>query len=502
MALPKEPRQKMINIMYLVLTAILALNVSSEVINAFRTVEKSLVKSNESITVANNTLYSSLEAKLKEAQSAKQAEYWNPKALQAQKLSKELNDYIEGLKVELKNKSGLKMKDGVEDFKMDDLSASTVLFENEKKGPELEKKLQEYREAMLNIDPEIRKEFDKTLAANLQPVVGLDGKKKSFTNGYFFQTPTIASITLLSKFQNTVKNSENQVVTYAHNKIGQVKVIYNEFAAIVGQSSNYVMPGEKVKITAGVGAFSTEAKPEIVIGGSSLPVNANGVAEREFTASGGGTQNVPVTVTYTKPDGTKESKSYSIQYTIGTPGGAAVMLDKMNVFYIGVPNPITIGSPTGWEKTQVTMNGGSMSGSGSARVVNVSSPGTASITVTADGKSSTFPFRVKRVPDPVFKVGDGKPRMATVVFKGQQFCRAELENFEFDTKFNVVSAKVYFYGSGFPSPVSTSINGNSLGNLAANMAKCQPGSSITFENITVSGPGGSRTIDGKTIQLY
>ena len=109
---------------------------------------------------------------------------------------------------------------------------------------------------------------------------------------------------------------------------------------------------------------------------------------------------------------------------------------------------------------------------------------------------------MKKVPDPVFKVGDGKPRMATVVFKGQQFCRAELENFEFDLKFSVVSAKVYFYGSGFPSPVSTSISGSSLSNLSASIAKCQPGSSITFENVVVSGPGGNRTIDGKTIQLY
>ena len=292
------------------------------------------------------------------------------------------------------------------------------------------------------------------------------------------------------------------MVTFAHNQIGQVKVIYNEFAAIVGQSSNYVMPGEKVKITAGVGAFSTDAKPQISIGGSSMSVNANGVAEREFTAAGGGSQNVPVTVTYTKPDGTKESKSYTIQYTVGTPGGAAVMLDKMNVFYIGVPNPVTIGSPTGWDKTSVSMSGGSISGTGSKRTVTVSSVGSASITVSADGKTSTFPFRVKKVPDPVFKVGDGKPRMATVVFKGQQFCRAELENFEFDLKFSVVSAKVYFYGSGFPSPVSTSISGSSLGNLSASIAKCQPGSSITFENVVVSGPGGNRTIDGKTIQLY
>ena len=114
--------------------------------------------------------------------------------------------------------------------------------------------------------------------------------------------PTVAAVTLLSKYQNNIKNSENQVVTFCHNKIGEVKVVYNKFAAIVGQSSNYLMPGDKMKITAGVGAFSTQAQPVITIGGSGVAVNADGVAEREFTAEGGGARSVPVNVTYTKPD--------------------------------------------------------------------------------------------------------------------------------------------------------------------------------------------------------
>lgn len=503
MALPKEPRQKMINIMYLVLTAILALNVSAEVINAFRTVDNSLVNSNNSISKANNTLYTSLSDKLKDANSKEQAAIWQPKAEQAKQLSSTLMEYIETLKVKLKERSGLKTNsEGVEEYKLDDLSASTVVFENEKQGVALEQKLKDYKQALLNIDPKIKKQFETSLSVEMQEIIGQDGKKKSFTNGYFYQTPTIAAITLLSKFQNAVKNSENQVVSFAHDQIGKVEVVYNEFAAIVGQSSNYIMPGEKMKITAGVGAFSTDAKPVISIGGSSMGVNAQGVAEKEFTADGGGAKTVPVTVTYTKPDGTKESKSYSIQYTVGTPGGAAVMLDKMNVFYIGVPNPVTIGSPSGWDKTTVSMSGGSISGTGSNRTVTVSSPGTASITVTANGKSSTFPFRVKNIPPPVFKVGDGKPRMATVVFKGQQFCRAELENFEFDVKYTVVSARVIFYGAGFPSPITQPISGGSLAGIAASMAKCQPGSSISFENVVVTGPGGQRTIDGKSIQLY
>jgi len=506
MALPKEPRQKMINIMYLVLTAILALNVSAEILEAFKTVDLSLQQSSGNLSSANATLYKSFQDKLKDEQYKKQAAEWQPKAEQAQKLSADMYTYLENLKAELKKEAGARMeeKDGkmVESFKEDNLDASTRLFETNKKGDELKKKLEDYKAAMLRIDPVELKKFEASWPISTADVVGREGKKKEFTANYFHMTPTVAALTMLSKFQNNVKNAENTIVSHFHSKIGSVQFVYDQFAAVVGQSSNYVMPGEKVTITAGVGAFSTAAQPQITIGGAGAQVNADGVAVREFTAEGGGPKAVPVSVTYTKPDGTKETKSYNIEYTVGTPGGAAVMLDKMNVFYIGVDNPVTIGSPTGWDKTTVSMSGGTISGSGTKRTVRVSNIGPASITVNADGKPTTFSFRVKKIPDPVFKVGSGKARVPAVEFKNQPYCRAELENFDFDLKFNVVSATVYFSGANFPNVTPGTINGNSLSGVSAQIARCGPGSSITFTNIKVQGPDGVRTIDERGITLY
>jgi len=498
MALPKEPRQKMINIMYLVLTAILALNVSNEVIEAFKTVDKSLIGSSTNLGKATQGVYESLKEKMSDEKYREQASYWQPKAAQVKVLSDNLDKYIESLKLELRQGSNLK-EDG--SFKEDNLDASTRIFETGGKGDELKRALDEYKAKMIAIDPEF-KQFESTFPVTSAGIIGKEGKQKDFTASYFHMTPTVAALTILSKFQNNVKNAENTLVNYAHSKIGSVKVVYNEFAAIVGQSSNYVMPGEKVTITAGVGAFSTTARPEISIGGQGMTVDANGVAVKEFVAEGSGERSIPVNVTYTKPDGTKESKPYTIKYTVGTPGGAAVMLDKMNVFYIGVDNPVTIGSPTGWDKTSVSMSGGTISGGTSNRTVRVSSIGKATITVTADGKTSTFSFRVKRIPDPVFKVGSGKIRMPSVEFKNQQFCRAELEQFDFDLKFNVVSATVYFSGANFPNVATRSISSNSLAGLQAEMQKCGPGSVISFDNIKVAGPDGTRSIEGKSIALY
>jgi len=179
---------------------------------------------------------------------------------------------------------------------------------------------------------------------------------------------------------------------------------------------------------------------------------------------------------------------------VGTPGGAAVMLDKMNVFYIGVDNPVSISSGTGWDKTHVSMAGGTISpaGGGPGKFnVRVSAVGKASITVTADGKPSNYDFRIKRIPDPIIKVGPSSGgRIQSVVFKNQQFVRADLENFDFDARFTVVSATVYFAGAGFPSVQQATITGGNLGAINASLSRCVPGSTVIFDNVKVQGPDG------------
>ena len=493
MALPREPRQKMINIMYLVLTAILALNVSNEVIEAFKTVDKSLQGSNANLNTANTVLYKSLEDKMKDEQYKTQAAIWQPKAVQSKQYSDEMMKYIDDLKVELMKGAGLKENGS---FKEDNLEASTRLFEKNGKGDELKARLEDYKKKMLAIDSSFESRFSANFPVNTDPVPSKEGGTKPFTRGYFHMTPTVAALTMLSKFQNNVKNAESTITSYIHSKIGAVEFVYDKFAAIVGQSSSYVMPGEKITITAGVGSYSTAAQPQITIGGAGVPVNADGVAIREFTAEGGGERSMPVTVTYTKPDGTKESKTFPIKYTVGTPGGAAVMLDKMNVFYIGVDNPVTIGSPTGWDKTKVSMTGGTISDGTTNRIVKVTTIGPATITVTADNKSKVFQFRVKRIPDPIIKVGpSGGGTMQAVVFRGQQFVRAELENFDFEARFAVTGATIYFNNPGDRNVKKVTISSGSLAPAGDFMKSLVPGSTVIFDNIRVVGPdGATRTI--------
>ncbi len=511
MALPREPRQKMINVMYLVLTAILALNVSNEVINAFKVVNTSLMTSNANITNSNNTLYKSLEEKLNKPESREKALIWEPLAMRAKSYSDNMIVYIDSLKNALYKAADLRMKwdkdlkDSVQDYRADNLDASTRLFETKGKGPELKSRLDKYKEDMLNIDPSIKKEFENIFPVNTVPPKSQEGKQKDFTQTFFHMTPTVAALTILSKFQNNIKNAENMVITYCHNQIGAVEVHMDQVGVLVGQNSNYLMPGQQLQITAGVGAYSSAAAPTISINGSNVSV-ANGQGTYTTAVSGAGEHTVNVNVSFLDENKHLVTKSVPVKYVVGTPGGAAVMLDKMNVFYIGVDNPVTINSGTGWDKTHVSMSGGSISPAGGPGkfIVKVSNPGKASINVNADGKNSSFDFRIKRIPDPKLMVGPkAGGRIQSVIFKNQQFCRADLEGFDFDARFTVISATVYFSGANFPSVTTATINGGSLAGLSSQLAKCIPGTSVNFDNVRVKGPDGTvRTIDGPGFILY
>jgi gliding motility-associated protein GldM len=508
MALPKEPRQKMINIMYLVLTALLALNVSAEILNAFKTVNNSLETSSTSLDVANNLLLKQLNDKLATATTHDKAAVWQPIASQAEVLcSKVYNDIEDDKQTLLKNSGFDPATKGDSSYNLGELEAPTRLFiemepgQTESKGMQLHDELAKLKADLLAIDTSgtIGREFADKLPIDVTPPKTQSGNTHdAWDYSYFHMTPTVAAITILSKFQNDVTNSENQIVTYCNNKINDVAVTFDKFAVLTSQSSNYVMPGQPLTITTGIGGYSSAAAPTISIGGSTVPT-VDGSGTKTFNVTGSGDQSVTVNISYKDQDGHQQSKQEVIKYTVGTPGGAAASADKMNVFYIGVPNPVTVGSPTGWDKTHASLSTGSLTGSAGKFVATETGGAgqTTNLIVVADGKSYSFPFRIKRIPDPIFKVGPSSGgAVQAAVFKAQQYCRAELENFDFDARFQVISATVYFTGAGFSVVQVANIDGNNLGALPQ-LPMCRPGSSVIFDNVKVKGPDGTeRTIPG------
>src|SRR5580658_7002685 len=364
MSLPKEPRQKMINMMYLVLTALLALNVSTEVLNAFTTVNRSLENSNNVIAQKNDLTYKQFNDALADSKTAAQAKIWSKTAFQAQSMASTFTKYIEDLKRNLQKESGLKVVDGKEEYNIGDLDAATRMFDQGGHGKKLYDSLKQIRQALLNLldpsnydslSPAVKDELIKTKAdftarlpidTRVPPSETGEAEKKdsaeNWTIRYFHMTPTVAALTILSKFESDVKNSESQVVDYLHKQIGEVKVRFDQFDAIVSPSATYVMPGDKMTIKAGIGAFSAAAKPTITIGGQNAPVDATGIGEITVPAAGAGEHSVPVHIVFTKPDGSQATKDEVVKYTVGVPSGASIFLQKMNVVYIAVDNPVTV----------------------------------------------------------------------------------------------------------------------------------------------------------------
>ncbi|MFN9711081.1 MAG: hypothetical protein ACK55K_06700 [Bacteroidota bacterium] len=201
MALPKEPRQKMINLMYLVLTALLALNVSAEIINAFKVVDNSLNTTNRVVNTSTQTIMASFKEKLADPSSADKAKIWMPKAEQAVQYSKVLYNYISELKDKIKLGAGFDPSDPESGFKEDNIDASTRVMDKQGNGKKLLESIEKYKKDILALDPEV----GALLKDVINNVINTEIPKLSnktnlsnvtWTSVYFNNTPTVAALTM------------------------------------------------------------------------------------------------------------------------------------------------------------------------------------------------------------------------------------------------------------------------------------------------------------------
>lgn len=496
MALPREPRQKMINMMYLVLTALLALNVSSEILNAFKTVNNSLEKTNEVVTASTKEIMTSLQAKLKDEGTRERAQTWLPKAERAQQLTTLLYNDIQNFKNQILTEAGADYAKGDSTYKDDNLDIATRIMVEKGGGKDLYKKLEKYRADILAIDPAIAQQFGTSLPINLAKPKTSNKGNKTWEDAYFRMVPTVAALTILSKFQNDVKTTENKVVSYCHEKVGAVEVIQDAFAAIAIANTTNALPGQEIEITAGVGGFSTKISPSISIGGQRVAIGDDGAAHYKFKADRLGSNSIPVNIQYTDQNGKVQNITKTVEYVVGQ-SSAAVQLDNMNVLFIGVDNPVTISGSGSVDQIKATISGGggSMSGSGAKRFVRVSQITDECIisVTTPDGKVTRIPFRVRTIPDPTPMIGTYKSgNIPASYFKSQAGVRAILENFYYKTQFNVTSYRMTGDGAGFDDIIEANNTGAEWREASTIVNRCRAGSFVTIEDIYAVGPDGTR----------
>ena len=482
------PRQKMINMMYLVLTALLAMNVSAEILNAFKTVDGSINRSNEMIDSKNAKVVKLLEAERKN-QPDKVAELMAI-VKQVQSKSSDLNTYIGGLNKEL-NKSESDA----------DLEVGTRLLAEGKDGDLLRQKLEAYKKDVNTLMAKYPLPSD--IPVDVTPPKGEEsGEKLTWQMAYFHMVPKVAALTILDKFNNDVKNTEAMCMERLSKEAVSVEVTLDKFEPLVSSKSSYVLVGDKYEATIGLGAYSTAVIPTVIVGGRELPVK-DGKATYEVPATASGTFKIPTLVKIPKrtkkADGSPdfEEAKGELEYTVGVPAGAAVMLDKMNVVYIGVENPITISSGAGDEKTSVVPNGGGITlakaGPGKYIAKATTPDMKAGISVSVKGgKTSAFPIRVKRIPDPVPTLG-GKLRGGNAqpgTIKAQTGIVPVLDNFDFEARFNVESYDMVFVSKGeiFRSSTSGPLFSSQMQTF---LSRAKPKDVIYLEEIKVRGPDGS-----------
>src|SRR6185436_3767050 len=293
---------------------------------------------------------------------------------------------------------------------------------------------------------------------------------------------------------NDVKTTENKVVTYCHERVGKVELVYNNYKPLVGQNATVLLSGQKLEVRAGLAAFNNDKKPRVFINGAPIELDPDGLAVKEFPVTGSG--KVPVRIEYTDQDGKQQVVTKDVEYTVGQ-SSAAVQLDNMNVLFIGVDNPVTISGSGSVDQISATIRGGGgvLSCSGTHRSVRVTQETDDCIisVTTPDGKTTNVPFRVRSIPDPAPMVGTYKSgNIPTAVIKSQVGVRAIVENFYYKTQFNVTSFRMTADGPGFEDIVEVNNTGAEWKEAAGIIAKCKPGCFITIEDIYAVGPDGKR----------
>jgi gliding motility-associated protein GldM len=309
--------------------------------------------------------------------------------------------------------------------------------------------------------------------------------------------PVAAVLPLMSQMKSDLKVSEANMVNDMVKIAGGKTVEFDQFFPVFAADRSYVIGGEKITAKVSVGSYSSSLDPanvDLRVNGQRLRVNDDGTADFSITGSGTGQKTLTTSVQVTNPltGEVKEGKG-TFTYEVGQRS-VSVSADKMNVFYIGVDNPITVaaaGVASGDVRVNVTGAATKKSGNNSNLVVSGTSVGEAKVNVTAAGQSlGSFNFRVKRIPDPVAKIGASRGgNIKSNIFKSQKGLYAELENFDFEAKCSIVGYELIYVPKRADAVPSTNGGGNFTDPTQKLVELAKPGDFYQIRNIKGRCPG-------------
>jgi gliding motility-associated protein GldM len=525
MAHGKEtPRQKMIGMMYLVLTAMLALNVSKEVLNAFILVDDGLVTTTENFAEKNAGLYDRFNIAYQ--QNPEKVGDWKDKAEEVKLRSNELYDFIHECKVEILME---KEKDAVGDGEVlwnevqarDNMDIPAEVMIVRKRGEELKAKINEHREFLVSMI-EDKERYANTVEAlegilsTEVPEVDLEhGRKKTvhtWENTYFDMLPLASVITILSKMQGDVRNAEAEMLNFLLGQVDAGAIPFNAIRAVVIPNSNYVFRGQEYRAEVFLAAYDSTKMPEVKLNdGTMLDVEeGKGIYSTTPGSIGERTWGGIIQLEH---DGNVISRPFEAHYQVSEPN-ATISATGMNVFYRGIPNPVAISAGGVPESSvQATISSGHnlrklRSGEYEVRPGVQGDNATISVYANVDGTRrlmNKMDFRVFNLPTPdarVAGVRGSEGNLTVGRLSALQVVDAVADDFVFEVDYQVTEFRVAFQGSGNIWSYSESDGDKFTNDQRAIFRQLKPGQRVMIEKIKATGPDGViRSLNNITITV-
>lgn len=398
-------RQRMINLMYIVFIAMMALNISPEVLDAFGYVERELRETTRSLK-AQNEDRASLLAEAYEANPTKVAP-WQERALALRAKTASLDSLLQQVKTLIASTADHSSRlpahpEALE--RKDDLSASSevMLDPFHRRGKGLREALTAYRafiDSLLGGETAGLSFLQRLSTAS--PVA-----RKSWEEAYFEGQPAIAAITLLTQLQNTLRYTEGEVLTELLRRIDRHDYRSNRLTAQVIPSSRLVLQGEPFTAQVVLSSIDTTRHPRIYLGGSKTPLPSS---QLSLSSQRVGTFPFSGHIETELPDGTSLNLPFSSEYTVVAPS-ASISPTLLNVLYAGIDNPLRIAVPgIPSEALSISASSGKLSQQQDGLWVlhPLKAGGEVTISVAArrsDGRQQPIAqqsFRVRSLPDPL-----------------------------------------------------------------------------------------------------
>lgn len=555
MAGAKEtPRQKMIGMMYLVLTALLALNVSVDILDAFANLNDGMEISNVSISKKIAEHYSEFKG-VCDNKGESAAEYWE-KAEKVREMTDEIINYIEkDVKMPLVCRTENITEEEFLDAKreealMRDISVltgrrlsylldlknvkakdkydePTNFFINEKKAYELANKLDIYRSSIIEMLSEYYPNYaekNKALDIHSAKYEDANGLEQDWENHNFYHMILAADIANLNRIINEIQSFEYDVIDDIWDRIGASDYKFNSLQARVIAKSTYVLQGSNYEAEVFVAANDTTNQFDVkYVHGTSSVANVSddkmkqaqsvgGVVKLSFPAVGNGVQNYCGYINMPDPE-TGESVKYpfNASYTVAPPS-VTIAPTQMMILYQGLKNPISVSSPgLAANQIEVSVSVGTIEKTSDGNYL-VSVPSGQNIAVVSayanvDGKRTmlgSYEFKIKRVPNPQATIAGsvgGKIDKSTLLAAGGII--PDMGDFEFgDYHFTITSYQCNTIVNGDYKPSGTINGGQFKGEVLNIINKAKRGDKLMFENIQAKGPdGNTRSLNSIIIEI-